>query len=138
MGSIPSLGKHFLFYLTSNTSNKRVNAWMAEWLRHWIQDPMCICSVGSNLTLGKQFLFNFKYFNQMCKCLDGRVVKALDLRSDVHLHAWVRIPLLAITFFCLMICLYPSSPSEYHNFYRTIYFIVFVALNYFHIFPLSV
>ena len=39
----------------------------------------------------------------MCKCLDGRVFKALDLSSDVHLHAWVRIPLLAITFFCLMI-----------------------------------
>ena len=30
----------------------------------------------------------------MCECLDGRVVKALDLRSNVHLHAWVRILLL--------------------------------------------
>ena len=69
----------------------------------WIEDPMSFARVGSNLTLGKQFLFNFKYFNQMCKCLDGRVIKALDLRSDVHLHVWVRIPLFAITFFCLMI-----------------------------------
>ena len=31
------------------------------------------------------------------------MIKAFDLRSDVHLHVWVRIPLFAITFFCLMI-----------------------------------
>ena len=30
----------------------------------------------------------------MYKCQDGRVVKALDLRSNGHLHAWVRILLL--------------------------------------------
>ena len=31
-----------IFYLTSNTSNKCVSAWMAEWLRRSIQDPICM------------------------------------------------------------------------------------------------
>ena len=70
---------------------------MTERLRRWIQ--CAIALVGSNPTLGKHFLFNFKCINQMYKCLDGRVVKALDSRSNVHLHAWVRIPLLANIFY---------------------------------------
>ena len=32
-------------------------------------------------------------------CLDGRVVKALDLRSNVQIHAWIQILFLANIFF---------------------------------------
>ena len=60
---------------------------------------MCNCTRGFEPHFWKHFLFNFKYFKQMCKCLDGRVVKALDLGSDVQLHACVRTPLLANIFY---------------------------------------
>ena len=86
--------------------------------------------VGLNPALGKHFLFNFEYFNEMCKCLDGQVVKALVARSNVNLHAWVRILLLAKYSFKLeklarrgsycgphgpfqKYTLHPRSPSSY-------------------------
>ena len=101
-GFEPHSWQTFVFYLTSNTSNKRVSAWMAEWLRHWIQDPMCNCTRGFEPHSWQTFVF-YLTSNTSNKRVSAWMAEALDSRSDVHLHAWVRIPLLAITFFYLMI-----------------------------------
>ena len=76
-----------IFYLTSNTSNKCVSAWMAMWLRRWIHDPMCICTRGFEK---KPFLLNFDYFNQMCKCTLDLKSNALTTRPSRHLHIWLK------------------------------------------------
>ena len=45
-------------------------------------------------------VYILKYLVFVCSSPDGRVIKALHLGSDVQLHAWVRIVLLA-NIFCL-------------------------------------
>ena len=49
--------------------------------------------------LRKELAEEIAFYNLLDKCVlnqnqDGRVVKALDLRSNGHMSAWVRTPLL--------------------------------------------